>query len=202
MNISVTGRHMSVGQSLTLHIEEALKTISNKYLGRATDAIVVLDKSGSQFQASITLHAGTKSGITIQAEDTSDEAYAAFDGAATRLAKQLRRYKNRLTDHHLHKISAFEKHSTASEKIVARTSVSDENGNGSAPDDAKDHTPLVIAETNSDIKVMSVKDAVMLMDISLKQLLVFKNSKSGQLNVVYRRPDGNIGWVEPDAKAA
>jgi ribosomal subunit interface protein len=195
MKINISGRHMNIGASLTSHIRETLQHATTKYLNRTTDAGVVIDHQGYRFNTHISLNPGTKTALTIQADYESDDPYASFDGAAAKLIKQLRRYKRRLTDHHLNALDALEKHEVAREYVVSAQT--DEEGSEKETEQA----PLVIAEMSSDIKTIPVKDAVMLLDLSGRPVYVFKNAKTNNLNVVFRRSDGNVGWIEPENKA-
>ncbi|MFN7902604.1 MAG: ribosome hibernation-promoting factor, HPF/YfiA family [Holosporales bacterium] len=196
MKINISGRHMNIGASLTSHIQETLQHAATKYLNRITDATVVVDHQGYRFHTHISVNPGTKTALTIQAEYESDDPYASFDGAAAKLVKQLRRYKRRLTDHHLNALDAIEKHTVAREYVVSAQT--DEEG----AEKDNEQTPLVIAEMSSDIKTISVKDAVMLLDLSGRPVYIFKNAKTNNLNVVFRRPDGNVGWIEPQNKVS
>lgn len=196
MQISITGNKLDIGESLTAHIEGALEVIVSKYFGSAIDGTVVLSREGPQFRADITVHIGR--GIQVRSRDTADDAYAAFDVAAAHLAKRLRRYKRRLRDHH-----------------KARADVPVETGAGAgdagldytiaapttADDDDRPHenNPMVIAEDALAIEQLSVSEAVMRMDLADLPAMVFHSARDGALNVVYRRGDGNIGWVDPTA---
>ncbi|MFN7755335.1 MAG: ribosome hibernation-promoting factor, HPF/YfiA family [Holosporales bacterium] len=195
MKINISGRHMNIGASLTSHIRETLQHATTKYLNRTTDAGVVIDHQGYRFNTHISLNPGTKTALTIQADYESDDPYASFDGAAAKLIKQLRRYKRRLTDHHLNALDALEKHEVAREYVVSAQT--DEEG----AEKETEQAPLVIAEMSSDIKTIPVKDAVMLLNLSGRPVYVFKNAKTNNLNVVFRRSDGNVGWIEPENKA-
>ncbi len=188
MQISVTGKQLDVGDSLRAHINESLGATVQKYFGKAIDAAVVLSRDARMFRADITVHVGK--GIQVRAHDVADDAYAAFDVSLANLGKRLRRHKRRLRDHH--KSRAEDSGESAQTYVLA------------APADAaeSDHaptreTPVVIAEATSTIEPLTVSEAVMRLDLADMAAMVFRNAGNGALNVVYRRPDGNIGWIDP-----
>lgn len=199
MNLSVKGQHVDVGDALRAHIEEKLESLKSKYFNRVTDVTVLFSKPAEYlFRANLSFHVGHD--ITVQAKSENQDPYTAFDEAAERVGKQLRRYKTRLRDHHerLEKTpdTAF---LTARDYILQTEGVDigddDAELNAMPPSDGHDH--LVIAEMALNIPSLSVSDAVMRMDLADQDFLLFKNPKAGTLNVVYRRPDGNIGWIDP-----
>lgn len=205
MNLSVKGQHVDVGDALRAHIEEKLESLKNKYFNRVTDATVLFSKPAEYlFRANLTFHVGHD--VKVQATSENQDPYNAFDEAAERVGKQLRRYKTRLRDHH----ERMEK-TPDNAFLTARDYILQTEGVDLADDDAEinkmpasdGHDHLVIAEMAMNIPTISVPDAVMRLDLADSNFLLFKNPKSGSLNVVYRRSDGNIGWVDPalaDAK--
>lgn len=205
MNLSVKGQHVDVGDALRVHIEEKLESLKSKYFNRVTDATVLFSKPAEYlFRANLTFHVGHD--VKVQATAENQDPYTAFDEAAERVGKQLRRYKTRLRDHHdrLEKTpdTAF---LTARDYILQTEGVDidDEDSEINKMPESDGHDHLVIAEMAVNIPTLSVPDAVMRLDLADSNFLLFKNPKSGSLNVVYRRPDGNIGWVDPtmtDAK--
>lgn len=207
MNLSVKGQHVDVGDALRAHIEEKLETIKSKYFNRVTDASVTFSKQASYlFRANVAFHVGHD--VHVQATAENSDAYAAFDEAVDRVSKQLRRYKTRLRDHH----ERLEKTPDTS-YLQARDYILQTDGVDIDDDDAEltaqlnkplqksptgdDH--VIVAETATVIPSLSVSEAVMRMDLAHQDFLLFKNPKTDNLNAVYRRPDGNIGWIEPDA---
>lgn len=194
MNIMISGKHVDIGESLSAHIEHRLEDGINKYLDRVTSVNVVVAKEAHRFRVDINGNTGTASGVSIKSSALADDVYACFDAAADKIEKQLRRYKRRLTNHHKHM-----HHNGESASIVAgRKYVLKSEGEIEANDDV----PIVIAEKTTDIERLSVSEAVMKMDLADLPALMFFNSANGRINVVYRRVDGNISWVDPVGKAA
>lgn len=202
MQVSVKGQHVDVGDSLRKHVEDKLETIKQKYFNRVTDASVTFSKeSHHYFRAHIIFHVGHD--VKVQATAHDADPYIAFDEAAERVAKQLRRYKNRLRDHH----ERLEK-TPESAFLQARDYILQTEGVDIADEKAEEpaHSePMIVAEITTNIPSMSVSEAVMRMDLADQDYMLFKNPKNGALNIVYRRPDGNIGWIDPslaEGKAA
>ncbi|WCL54517.1 ribosome hibernation-promoting factor, HPF/YfiA family [Gimibacter soli] len=193
MDINVTGRKMNVGEALTTHVTDRLQAITEKYFTRSIDASATFHKEGHLTRADISLHANQ--GINMQARAETDDPYAAFELAADKIEKQLRRYKRRLKNHHAmtgHEEMMFEP--VRSTVLAPHADEEGEAVNGA------DHHPVIIAEANVEIPRVTVSDAVMLMDLSDSNAFMFRNTKSDTLDVVYRRGDGNIGWISPGAR--
>ena len=193
MDINVTGRKMNVGEALTSHVEERLETVAEKYFSRTIDATATFVKEGHIYRVDISVHAGQ--GVSLQARGEADEPYAAFEAAAEKVEKQLRRYKRRLKNHH-HAPQRDVAMELARDTVIAPEQEDDEP----APN-GHDDQPIIIAESKKEIPLVSVGDAVMLMDLADANAFVFRNRKSEALEVVYRRQDGNIGWISPGATA-
>jgi ribosomal subunit interface protein len=193
MQISITGKHLDIGDSLQQHIRDHLSHATAKYFDRTIDANVVLSKQGHTFKADITMLVGTQSGMVIKSSAEADDPYVAFDHSTARLAKQLRRYKRRIKDHSNMRAADVVSSITAKEYIVA-----------AAPEEDADtgNNPAVIAEMQQAIETMAVRDAVMRMDLADTSVYFFRNSSNGHLNAIYRRGDGNIGWIDPGLKTA
>jgi ribosomal subunit interface protein len=190
MQILVKGKQVDVGDALRGYVEDRLENGVAKYFDNAIDATVVFSRDAYQFRTDCTVHVGT--GIHAKSHATSDNAHACFDAAADRLEKQLRRYKRRLRNHHT--AQSRREH----EEMLAQSYVltsADEDAD--APDDADEPQPVVIAETTTDIPVATTSEAVMRLDLTDAAALMFRNVAHGGLNVVYRRADGNIGWIDP-----
>ena len=186
MLVTVTGKQIDVGDSLRQHIEVTTTAIVDKYFGKAIEAHAVFSRERHLFLAAISVHAGR--GLTVQCHAESADPYAAFDEAAARLEKRLRRYKRRLRNHHKGARES-EEASPATDYVLA------------AEDEAPaspDAQPLVIAEMRTTIPQISVSEAVMRLDLADLPALLFRNSAHGNLNLVYRRRDGNVGWIDPD----
>ena len=193
MQISITGNKIDIGESLTAHIEDGLESAVSKYFGNAIDGSVVLAREGHKFRADVTVHIGR--GIQVRAGETADDAYAAFDIAAAHLAKRLRRHKRRLRDHHKSREDV-----TVDGTIEAAHYTLPAPGTMEGKAELQGENPVVIAESTTAIERLSVSEAVMRMDLADAPALVFRNARDGELNFVYRRADGNIGWVDPKAR--
>ena len=187
MRYQISGKQIDIGDALQVHVKTELDEIIEKYAGRPTDATVTFSKSGFEHVCEITVHLST--GLTCQAKDAAPEIYAAFDGCAAKMDKQLRRYKRRLKDHHRARSQPVEL-SSADTYILAAP----EESNGSEPESLNS---MIVAEMETKIPSLSVGEAVMQMELADKPLLVFRNEGHSGVNVVYRRDDGNIGWIDP-----
>jgi ribosomal subunit interface protein len=192
MHVTVTGKQIDVGDNLRGHVETTTAAIVEKYFGKAIEAHVVFCRERHLILSAISVHAGR--GLLVQCHGSSEDAYAAFDGAADRLDKQLRRYKRRLRNHH--KIAAKESGEAqpAIDYVLAAPAAED------AAEPVGDQ-PLIIAEMRTSIPHLSVSEAVMRLDLAELTVLLFRNSAHGNLSLVYRRSDGNIGWIDPDLAA-
>ncbi len=197
MELTVHGKQMDVGDSLRTHVATKLQDINQKYFNRAFDTVVTFSPEGHGFfRCHISLRVGKD--IMVSATSTAPEAPAAFDETAYKIAKQLRRYKTRLRDHHERIENLPEAETTKARDYVLAESDNEEEEDIPVGDDA-----LVVAETDMRIQKMSVSDAVMRLDLAGQTALLFRNPKTNAINMVYRRNDGNIGWVEPlDEKGA
>lgn len=188
INFSVKGKNIEIGDALRQHVKQGLERLLDKYFGDAIDANVTFAKDAHLFRVQISVHIGR--GILLQSEASAPEnAYTTFDMGAEHLAKRLRRYKRRLRDHHRAETDSFK----ASQYIIAQEAHSEEETE-EAPLDAN---PAIIAEMHTDVPKLTVSEAVMRLDLSGSNALLFTNSAHGGLNMVYRRVDGNIGWVDP-----
>lgn len=185
MDISVKGKQVDVGDALRHHAESRLVDTVAKYFDSALDSNVVFSRDGNNFRADISVHAGR--GMLMQGRSSANDAYAAFDGALERIAKRLRRYKKRIRDHH--------KGVVGDETIAAQYAVI-----ASEPDDetvSEEYHPAIIAEMAHEIATLTVGEAVMRLDLADVPALMFRNRAHGGLNVVFRRVDGNVGWIDP-----
>jgi len=189
MHITVTGKQIDVGDALRRHTQAAVEDIAEKYFGNALEAHVVFSREAHLIQCDLQVHVGR--GILVRSEADANEAYAAFDIAAERIDKRLRRYKRRLRDHHAH-----DKERERAEPL-GRTYVLQPGDNEDAPPPEGEHPQaMVIAEMETPIPQLSVSEAVMRLDLADLPALMFRNSARGSLNVIYRRRDGNIGWID------
>src|SRR5215831_8320752 len=188
MQLTVTGKQIEIGEALRSHAESSLSSILDKYFKTAIEAHIVVSREAHLNRAEISIHIGR--GIVVNARAAASEAYAAFDAAAERIAKQMRRYKRRLRDHHAQAREAFEVSEHARDYVLAPVAEEGEEG------------PAVIAEMSTDVPSLTVGEAVMRMDLANAPVLLFRNRSHGELNIVYRRLDGNIGWIDPELDPA
>jgi len=186
MRYQVSGKQIDIGEALRIHVEESLGDAVKKYAERPTDATVIFSRDAAEFICEITVHLST--GLTSQAKARAFEIYEAFDKTCDKIEKQMRRYKRRLKDHHRNRQQPIES-LTASSYILA--------DHEERPEDAEDSQPVIVAEMETKIKTLSVGEAVMQMELDHAPVPVFKNAGNNGLNVVYRRDDGNIGWIDP-----
>lgn len=187
MRYQISGKQIDIGNALQIHVQTEMGAMLEKYAGRPTDAIVVFSKSGHEFVCETVIHLST--GLTAQARGHEPEIYAAFDAALEKMDKQLRRYKRRLKDHHKERSQPVEL-SDAGSYILAPKDESDDS-------EEDTFTAMIIAETEMKIPSLSAGEAVMQMELANAPVLVFRNEKHNGINVVYRREDGNISWVDP-----
>lgn len=185
MNISVKGKGIDVGDALRQHIESSLGDAVDKYFQNAIDSSVVVSKQGHAFHVEISAHPNR--GLLVHGKGENSDAHAAVDTAVERIAKQVRRYHRRITNHH--------KGKGTSDILPAQHYVMQaEPEHDELPEELQ---PTIIAEMQAEIPSLSVGNAVMKMDLADQPVQVFRDTKSGRLNVVYRRKDGNIGWIDP-----
>ncbi|TNF20548.1 MAG: ribosome-associated translation inhibitor RaiA [Rhodobacteraceae bacterium] len=190
MRYQITGKQIDIGAALQTHVKDELGSVVEKYAERPTDAHVVFSRAAHEYVCEATVHLST--GLNAQAKAHATEIYAAFDGCRDKMEKQLRRYKRRLKDHHKDRTEPVETYG-ASSYILASDGVEPD----SEPESLQ---PIIVAEMQTNIPALTVGEAVMQMEIAGAPVLVFRNEKKG-LNVVYRREDGNIGWIEPQEQA-
>lgn len=204
MNIStqpvIQGKQMDVGDALRTHVLEKLEDIKGKYFNRITEVHVTFAREGHGHTATktrISFRVGKD--ILVVSDASANDAYAAFDSAAEKIAKQLRRYKRRLRDHHDRQDATEIAESaflTAKDYTLAATP---EEAEESVP---QGDDPLIVAEITTRIEAMSVPEAVMRLELSGQPVFIFRNAKHQEINLVYRRTDGNIGWIDPAGNAA
>lgn len=195
MQISVSGKGVDVGAALQNHIESQIEEHVKKYIDRVTSVNVVISREAHLFRVDITGNLGTHSGLVVRGRGAIEDVYAAFDEALEKISKQLRRYKRKISNHH--KVTSEERAGTV-HKNGTKYIISPEAGE----QDEDKQSSLIIAEKPTDIETLTVSEAVMKMDLQDLPAIMFFNSAHGRLNVVYRRVDGNISWVDPSEKAA
>jgi ribosomal subunit interface protein len=184
MSVRVSGKHMEIGDSFRQRIEGQIGDAITKYFDGGYSGQVIVEKSGSRFSADCKVHLDT--GVVLHAAGEANDPQMSFDAAAQRIEKRLRRYKRRLKDHHAG--------NHANGNIEIAYTVMD-----SVPDEAdevpEDFAPTIVAESTKQLKTMSVATAVMALDMTDEPVLLFR-SPGKDLNIVYRRNDGNIGWID------
>jgi ribosomal subunit interface protein len=189
LQITVTGQQIDVGDALRTHIEDAIEATTEKYFSDAMDSHVVISRESFLVRASISMHVGR--GIQVRAHEEADDPYAAFDIALAHLAKRLRRHKRRLRNHHAERETASA--DPMAEYVIAPLAEDDDSA------DTPPDNPVIIAENQTTLERLTVSEAVMRMDLEDAAALVFRNAKHGGVSVVYRRTDGNVGWVDTPA---
>ena len=190
MEIRVSGHQVDTGDALRSHVEDRMNAIATKYFPKAISAHATLSKAPhGDFQCDIVSH--IMQGLMLKSEARSGDAHQAFEQAAEKIEKQLRRYMRRLNDHHLQAQYAAQQ-----EEAAYRVFISSEDDEETEEESTAD-APPIIAETSTDIPEASVSNAVMMLDLRNTGALLFKNASTGIHNMVYRRADGTIGWVEP-----
>jgi ribosomal subunit interface protein len=197
MQLSVKGKQIDVGDALRHHVESTLSGVVDKYFAKAIEAHAVFSREAHLFRADLSVHIGRD--IVVQGQGEAPDAYAAFDSAADRVAKRLRRYKRRLRDHHG---KAREEESVVSARSYVIADEPGEDAERASGADGASDQPVIIAEMVLEIPTVTVGEAVMRMDLADAPNFVFRNSANGGLNIVYRRRDGHIGWLDPDFSAA
>lgn len=191
MQIKVTGKNLDVGDALRQHVETNIEGVVTKYFDHAIDANVTLSRQNHFYRVDISAHIGR--GIDIQSHAEGNDPYGALEGALEKLEKRLRRNKRRLRDHHKNRNDMPELAAGAYYVIAAETDeepADDDN----APEGGH---PVVVAEMTTQIATLSVSEAVMRLDLTDAPVLMFRNPVHEGVNVVYRRRDGNIGWIDP-----
>jgi ribosomal subunit interface protein len=187
MRYQISGKQIDVGEALQTHVKAELGEVVEKYAQRPTECVVVFSRVAHEFVCEAVIHLST--GLTAQAKGHASEIYAAFESCREKLDKQLRRYKRRIRNHHSNRSGPVEFAGAASYILAATEDTED-----AEPDTLQ---PVVIAEMETKIPSITVGEAVMQMELAGQKMLVFRNEGHGGVNVVYRRDDGNIGWIDP-----
>jgi ribosomal subunit interface protein len=187
MQIQVTGKNLSVGDALRQHVEERLKSDVARYFDRTVRAHVTVEKQKSKFRSDCTLHLAT--GIVLQAHGIDGDARIAFDVAADHLEKRLKRYKQRLRNHH---------HQRKPAPVASvRSFIIQPPAHEHEHEEPGDLNPVIVAEGVHQLAELTVGEAAMQLDISNVPFVLFRDAKSRSIGLVYRREDGNIGWIDP-----
>ena len=185
MQITVSGKQVELSDALRERVADHLDNVTRKYFDSALEAHVTFSRARSFFICDINVHAGR--GLQLRGEGEAADAHAAFDDAAEHIAKRLRRYRRRVNDH-----SRDLANRGKPEEATQYTLREEEESSVTTATYA-----TVIAETPTAINRLTVSEAVMRMDLAGQAVMMFRNSATGALNVVYRRTDGNVGWIDP-----
>lgn len=198
MNVKVTGRHFDVGQALRRHAESTLGDTVGKFFERALDATVTFDRSAHEFAVDIKVHVSR--GLHVLGEGRAEDPYLAFNRASEHVAKRLRRNKRRIRDHHPAPPRDMEP-LTAQQYILAgdKEPETDRADAGAAANGGDE--PVVVADMTTEIASLTVGEAVLRLDLADQPAMMFRNVAHGGLNMIYRRADGHIGWVDPEGAA-
>ena len=192
MQLSITGKQIDIGSALRTYAQDKVMQSVGKYFDRPVDGAVTFSRDGHEYRADCMVHLA--SGLHLQSQGKSSDIYASFDSAIERMEKRLRRYKSRIRDHHNGGRASFDM-SPAREHIIA-------GGTDEGVSEPATLNPIIVSENMTQLKTLTVGEAVMQLDLMETPALVFRNSAHGEINVVYRRADGNIGWIDPSASAA
>jgi len=195
MTLQVTGKHIDAGEAFKTYISDKISSSLEKYIGSEISGHVRLEKKRGRFRTDFSLRLPT--GLVLEAHAEAPDAYASADAAVERLETRVRRYKRRLKDHHNGHGSGSKAAEFVARDAVVRADEDEASGAESAPG-----APVIIAESEREIRQLSVGEAVMRLDLTDAPFLVFRNAGHGGLNVVYRREDGHIGWIDPTGVAA
>jgi ribosomal subunit interface protein len=194
MDIRISGHQVDTGSALKVQVTDRLQGIADKYFSRAISSQATFGKGPHDFGFTCDIVMHVMQGLVLKATNSGNEAHGAFDGAADRIDKQLRRYTRRLKDRQAGVVSALAEVGA----YDAGYTLFQEPPQEEEPSDA----PLIIAETRVDVPEATVSDAVMMLDLRHTNALLFRNTGTGAFNMVYRRGDGTIGWVEPNRAQA
>ncbi len=192
MTIKITGKNIDLGESLRSYALNRIDSALDKFSGRSLSGQVSLEKNHDGFFTHCAIH--LESGLDVQSTGNGADAYGSVDSAIERLEKRLRRYKRRLKSHGQGVDGPAQLYESAGIDYVIDAEHADTEG--------AEGGPAVIAEKPARVRARSVSDAVMQMDLADQTFLVFRNASHGGINVVYRRPDGNIGWIDPSGIVA
>ena len=198
MQVQVTGKHVDVGEALRTRVSDELTSSIAKYFDRGGGgADVVVSREGPAFRVDCAVTLATGQQLTTQG--LGGDAHLAFDAALEKLSKRIRRYKNRLKSHHGQQVA--KQAENAAYYILSPLDHDDEAADEEVAGQSFP-APMIIAETERQLRSMTVSMAVMELDLSEAQTIVFRNAAHGGLSVVYRRPDGNVGWIDPERTKA
>jgi ribosomal subunit interface protein len=194
LQVQIAGKKLEVGSALQERIAYGLESRVSKYFNRTGEAFVTVAKPGWAFMVDCSIH--LPSGVTLQAHGEGDDGYQAFEQALDKIEKRVRRYKNRLRDHRAQPGEAAAERIILAPPAVVDGEEVDEIE--SQADGADGDAPAIVAESDTTLRTMTVSMAVLQLELSDSPAVLFRNAAHGRLNMVYRRPDGNFGWVDPE----
>lgn len=196
MSFRVSGKNLDIGEALRDRVSARIAEAMQKHFQAGHSGHAVVSRDGYGFRTECTIH--LQSGITLESEAMAADPYASADQAAERIEKRLRRYKRRLKDRHAQRSNG---HAAAAEAINAATYVltAPEHDND---DEVVEFNPVVVAESTTTLKLLPVSEAVMELDLTGAPVVIFRHAGNGRVNIVYRRPDGHVGWIDPPSVAA
>jgi len=192
MTLRISGKSISVGDALRSRVSDRTDEVLRKYFDGNYSGHITLSKDGFGFRTDCALH--LDSGITLEADSNATDAYASADQALLMIEKRLRRYKSRLKDRSARKAYAA---NAALADIDAPSYVIEAPAEGD--EEVITYSPVIIAEATTSLKRLSVSEAVMELDLTGAACIVFQHGSRGRVNIIYRRTDGNVGWVDPPA---
>ena len=197
MTLRISGKSISVGEALRGRVSERTEEVLRKYFDGNYSGHITLSKDGFGFRTDCALH--LDSGITLEAESNATDAYASADQALLMIEKRLRRYKSRLKDRSARKahVASAALAEIGAPTLDASSYVIEAPGEGD--EEVTGYSPVIIAEATTSLKRFSVSEAVMELDLTGAACIVFQHGSSGRVNIIYRRTDGNVGWVDPPA---
>ena len=193
MALRVSGKNLDIGESLRTHVHSRVSDALSKYFDGSYSGHVTVEREGTGFRTDCLIHLPT--GLTLQSESVAHDPQASVDLAAERLTRRLRRYKHRIKDYHAGAGQGNGRGEDATDYVIEAPADVEE------PEPAE-FTPIIIAETSRRMESLSVSQAVVHLDLTGAPALVFRNAGHGRVNVVYRRPDGHIGWIDVPALPA
>jgi ribosomal subunit interface protein len=191
MPLRISGKNLDIGDALRERMSARIVEALAKFFDGGYSGHVTVAKDGYGFRTECAIH--LDSGMTLHTEANAADAYASADQAALRIEKRLRRYKQRLKDRHAARANGAAVVDAPS-YVIEAPSLDDE-------DEITEYNPVIIAESTTALKQLSVSEAVMELDLTGAPVVVFRHANHGRVNLVYRRPDGNVGWVDPPAAA-
>ena len=193
MSIQVTGKNMETGDAFQTYVTDKARAVLDKYIGPEISGHIRIEKIRGHFKTNCSMR--LKTGLMLESQGTGNDPHASADAAMERLEKRVRRYKRRLKDHHHGNSQPATTFSSANDYVVQMDDEAIENT-------VETTDPVIIAEAVREVREYSVSQAVMQLDLTEQAFMVFRNAGTGTINIVYRREDGHVGWINPEVSAA